>query len=172
MPPRTTTYLCLRAAYSKYIARMLVVQSCNVAQLQQCRAGMAIVMVMMLLHCPSEFLFVNAATFAHRSTQATVSFRNDSQRWGHPASKECSGLRDTHRIRLGPVYLAARDRDEDVMERRQDKLPVRVQTLEVDPFTLAAVGFSLIAFNFFILANLGDGGIAGTVATIMNKLNE
>jgi len=39
---------------------------------------------------------------------------------------------------------------------------------DIDAVTLTAVGFALIAFNFFVFANLGDGGIAGTVATIMN----
>jgi hypothetical protein len=49
---------------------------------------------------------------------------------------------------------------------------VRVDLVEdVDPLSLTAVGFGLIAINFFILANLGDGGIAGTVARIINAMN-
>lgn len=39
---------------------------------------------------------------------------------------------------------------------------------EVDAVTLTAVGFSLIAANFFIFANMGDGGIAGVVDSIIN----
>lgn len=39
---------------------------------------------------------------------------------------------------------------------------------DVDAVTLTAVGFALIAFNFFVLANSGDGGLAGAVATIIN----
>ncbi|KAL9188747.1 hypothetical protein ACHAXT_007125 [Thalassiosira profunda] len=39
---------------------------------------------------------------------------------------------------------------------------------DVDAFTLTAVGFGLIAFNFFVLANLGDAGLAGVIARIMN----
>ena len=31
---------------------------------------------------------------------------------------------------------------------------VKVVTMEVDPFTLTAVGFGLIAFNFLVLANV------------------
>eukprot|EP00577_Skeletonema_sp_RCC1716_P024797 CAMPEP_0113391118 /NCGR_PEP_ID=MMETSP0013_2-20120614/10537_1 /TAXON_ID=2843 ORGANISM="Skeletonema costatum, Strain 1716" /NCGR_SAMPLE_ID=MMETSP0013_2 /ASSEMBLY_ACC=CAM_ASM_000158 /LENGTH=114 /DNA_ID=CAMNT_0000274335 /DNA_START=21 /DNA_END=365 /DNA_ORIENTATION=+ /assembly_acc=CAM_ASM_000158 len=45
---------------------------------------------------------------------------------------------------------------------------VKVVTMEVDPFTLTAVGFGLIAFNFLVLANMGDAGIGGIVARIMN----
>lgn len=46
---------------------------------------------------------------------------------------------------------------------------VRVDLLpNVDAATLTAVGFAAIAFNFFVLANLGDGGIGGFVATIIN----
>lgn len=56
-----------------------------------------------------------------------------------------------------------------------DDAPVKVQVNElpnVDAFTLTAIGFSLIAANFFIFANLGDGGIAGVVATVINTLKE
>jgi hypothetical protein len=46
---------------------------------------------------------------------------------------------------------------------------VRVDLIEdVDPITLTAIGFALIAANFLIFANLGDGGIAGLVATVIN----
>lgn len=38
--------------------------------------------------------------------------------------------------------------------------------------TITAIGFGLIAFNFLVLANMGDGGLGGVVATIINKLNE
>jgi hypothetical protein len=48
-------------------------------------------------------------------------------------------------------------------------IPVKVTLLpEVDAVTLTAVGFGLIAFNFFVLANLGDGGVSGIVATVIN----
>lgn len=46
---------------------------------------------------------------------------------------------------------------------------VRVDLIEdVDPITLTAIGFALIAANFLVFANLGDGGIAGLVATAIN----
>ena len=51
----------------------------------------------------------------------------------------------------------------------KENLPVNVNLLpDVDAVTLTAVGFGLIAFNFFVLANLGDGGLAGAIATIIN----
>lgn len=50
-----------------------------------------------------------------------------------------------------------------------DDVPVKVNIIDdVDPVTLTAIGFTLLAINFFILANAGDGGIAGTVASIIN----
>jgi hypothetical protein len=50
---------------------------------------------------------------------------------------------------------------------------VRVDLVEnVDSVTLTAIGFALIAFNFLVLANLGDGGISGVLATIINTLNQ
>jgi hypothetical protein len=51
----------------------------------------------------------------------------------------------------------------------KEQIKVRVSIIpDVDPVTLTAIGFSLIAINFFILGNLGDGGISGFVATIIN----
>lgn len=49
---------------------------------------------------------------------------------------------------------------------------VNVQEVEVDPVTLTAIGFGLIAFNFLVLGNLGDGGISGVVASIINTLKQ
>jgi hypothetical protein len=45
---------------------------------------------------------------------------------------------------------------------------VAVTEFDIDPVTLTFIGFGLIAANFFIFANLGDGGVGGVVATIMN----
>ena len=53
------------------------------------------------------------------------------------------------------------------------ELNVRVDLVDdVDSFTLTAIGFGLIALNFFVFANMGDGGIAGLVATIINTVNQ
>ena len=55
-------------------------------------------------------------------------------------------------------------------DRKDDEpLSVNVNIVDnVDSFSLTAVGFALIAFNFFVLANLGDGGLSGVVASIIN----
>jgi len=53
-----------------------------------------------------------------------------------------------------------------------DDLSVKVEEFEVDAFTLTAIGFALIAFNFFVFANAGDGGIGGVVAKIINLSNQ
>ena len=56
---------------------------------------------------------------------------------------------------------------------RLDDDDVQVNLIpDVDSVTLSVVGFGLIAFNFFVLANLGDGGIAGVLATIINSANQ
>lgn len=67
--------------------------------------------------------------------------------------------------------------EDEIRRSRQEpsKEPpsVRVDLVpDVDAATLTAVGFGLIAFNFFVLANMGDGGIGGVVATIINTVNQ
>ena len=55
----------------------------------------------------------------------------------------------------------------------KEEVNVNVNVVEdVDPFTLTAVGFGLIALNFFVFANVGDGGIAGLVATVINTMRQ
>jgi len=52
----------------------------------------------------------------------------------------------------------------------RDQIKVRVDLVDkIDPVTLTAVGFGLIALNFLVFANLGDGGIGALVATIINS---
>lgn len=54
-------------------------------------------------------------------------------------------------------------------DNNKDDVNVNVNLLpDVDAVTLTAVGFGLIAANFFIFANMGDGGIAGMIASIIN----
>lgn len=45
---------------------------------------------------------------------------------------------------------------------------VAVTEIDIDPLTLTALGFGLIACNFLIFANMGSGGIAGAVASFIN----
>lgn len=54
----------------------------------------------------------------------------------------------------------------------RDNENVRVDLVEdVDSVTLTAIGFGLIAFNFLVLANMGDGGLSGLVARFINFWN-
>jgi hypothetical protein len=53
---------------------------------------------------------------------------------------------------------------------RDDDIKVRVDLIDdVDPVSLTAIGFALIALNFLVFANLGDGGISGVVARLINS---
>ena len=66
--------------------------------------------------------------------------------------------------------------DAEIQRSRQEpdkeKPKVRVDMVDnVDAATLTALGFGAIAFNFFVLANMGDGGIGGLVATIINSFD-
>jgi hypothetical protein len=49
-----------------------------------------------------------------------------------------------------------------------DEQKVAVTEIDIDPLTLTALGFGLIACNFLIFANMGSGGIAGAVASFIN----
>jgi len=91
----------------------------------------------------------------------------------------------------GGVLLRMSDRDDDTYDSKsrlrdlgfsdgeierstrkpvKEKRKVRVDMMSnVDATTLTAVGFALIAFNFFVLANSGDMGIGGIVATVINS---
>ena len=58
-------------------------------------------------------------------------------------------------------------------EGDKEEIKVRVDLIDdVDPITLTALGFGLIFLNFFVFSNLGDGGISGVVATIINTLDQ
>jgi hypothetical protein len=60
-------------------------------------------------------------------------------------------------------------RSQNTSSKKED-IKVRVDLVDdVDPVTLTAIGFALIALNFLVFANLGDGGISGIVATIINS---
>lgn len=67
-----------------------------------------------------------------------------------------------YRMQTAPLFLA-----KDARNENDDNVNVNVIE-DIDPLTITAVGFSLIALNFFVFANLGDGGIGGIVARIIN----
>jgi hypothetical protein len=66
--------------------------------------------------------------------------------------------------RLSPLHMSLTKRTDDV-----DEEEVEVNLVEdVDPLTLTAIGFAAIAINFIIFANMGDAGLGGFVARIIN----
>lgn len=66
---------------------------------------------------------------------------------------------------VAPLKLSNNPNDEE--EQR-----VRVDLVEdVDSFSLTAIGFGLIAFNFLVIANMGDAGLGGLVARFINFWN-
>eukprot|EP01082_Thalassiosira_pseudonana_P004675 g4214.t1 g4214 contig15:578254-578637(-) len=67
---------------------------------------------------------------------------------------------------LTSLKLAGRDDRPDDREVNVNLIP------DVDAFTLTAVGFGLIAFNFLVLANMGDMGVGGFVARIINVFSD
>jgi hypothetical protein len=90
----------------------------------------------------------------------------------------------THQARRVPLFMVDNDDGDQLTKlgfsddeiRRSKKEPetppVRVNVNlidDVDPLTLTAIGFGLIAMNFFVFANMGDGGVGGIIATIMNS---
>mmetsp|Transcript_9518 Transcript_9518/g.28574 ORF Transcript_9518/g.28574 Transcript_9518/m.28574 type:complete len:146 (-) Transcript_9518:580-1017(-) len=57
-------------------------------------------------------------------------------------------------------------------DQPEEEIKVRVDVVQdVDPVTITALGFGLIALNFLVFANLGSGGIAGIVARIINTFS-
>ena len=76
---------------------------------------------------------------------------------------------DNRLAQLGFTPEELRRRSRPSSSEKKEEIPVQVNLLpEIDAVTLTAVGFGLIAFNFFILANSGDGGLGGALATIIN----
>ncbi len=90
--------------------------------------------------------------------------------------RESTSLRmsDTDEDRLRALgYTEEEIRQSKKKASESEELKVRVDLIDnVDPFSLTAVGFGLIALNFLVFANMGDGGIAGLVATIINTMNQ
>ena len=93
---------------------------------------------------------------------------SDDSSSSEDASNDDANSSDRKLARLGfsPEEI---QRGRQTPQEDKENLPVNVNLLpDVDAVTLTAVGFGLIAFNFFVLANLGDGGLAGAIATIIN----
>lgn len=56
--------------------------------------------------------------------------------------------------------------------KNDDNKGVKTTSLpNFDAFSLTAIGFGLIAFNFFVLANMEGAGLAGIIARIINTIS-
>lgn len=123
-----------------------------------------------------SFLAISVLAICHFSGNAFVTPLNSkaSMSLSHPASQLF--LSDDNNSN-NEDRLRALGYSEDEIRRSTDKdtaapTEVRVDLVDdIDAVTLTAVGFGLIALNFFVFANAGDGGIAGVVASIINTWN-
>jgi hypothetical protein len=79
---------------------------------------------------------------------------------------------DKQEEKLAQLGYSSDDIERSRKENDKEPVSVNVNLLpDIDPVTLTAIGFALIAFNFFVLGNMGDGGISGVVARIINLSN-
>lgn len=120
----------------------------------------------------------NAFVIPSNSNKAPMSLSSRQRQLSPPPLFLSDDSNNTEDSNVSPDdRLRALGYSEDEIRRsNQADVPppptVRVDIVDgVDAATLTAVGFGLIAFNFFVLANAGDGGIGGVVATIMNTWN-
>jgi hypothetical protein len=80
---------------------------------------------------------------------------------------------DNQEDKLAQLGYSSDDIGRSRKESDKEQLSVNVNLLpDIDPLTLTAIGFALIAFNFFVLGNMGDGGIGGVVARIINFFDQ
>ena len=90
-------------------------------------------------------------------------------------TRSCSALQMSDNDEDSQSRLRNLGFSDDEIERSRRKpqkaeRKVRVDMVDnIDATTLTAIGFAAIAFNFFVLANMGDGGIGAVVATIINS---
>jgi hypothetical protein len=92
-----------------------------------------------------------------------------------PVISRSSPLRmsDNEEDRLRTMGYSEEEIQRSRKQPDQEEIKVRVDLVpDVDPLSLTAIGFGLIALNFFVFANMGDGGIAGVLASIINTMNQ
>jgi len=117
-----------------------------------------------------------------KASMSTISTRSQQQQQQHSPlflsddSNSNNNNNNNNNTSSDEDRLRALGYSEDEIRRSKQKdasppQKVRVDVVnDIDATTLTFLGFGLIAFNFFVLANSGDGGIAGVVATIINTM--
>lgn len=111
-----------------------------------------------------NFFYILTFTFlAHCAISAAFTSSFSSPAFTRTTQQE-KNIFSSHLISSRKRTQLTFGRDED-----PDKENVNVNEVpNVDAVTLTALGFGAIAFNFFVLANAGDGGIGGIVARLIN----
>lgn len=72
---------------------------------------------------------------------------------------------DDNKSRLRDLGYSDHEIERSTQTPPKEQRKVRVDVVDnVDASTLTVVWFGLIPFSFFVLANMGDGGIVGIVA--------
>ena len=146
-PPRARLAAC-NVEWSHFAPTVVTLQLCHTAAVADFFVAMRTISALLLLAC--VLMTVGGFQVSPPSSCAL--------------SRKFSVLRQMEPLPLLSLQMSNRPDDEDQN--------VRVDLVEdVDSFSLTAIGFALIAFNFLVLANLGDGGIGGLVARFINFWN-
>jgi hypothetical protein len=123
-----------------------------------------------------SLLVLIAATLVERTPGFSVSTKTartyycvSSSPFALQAAPEDSDNQEDQEDKLAQLGYSSHDIGRSRKESDKEQLSVNVNLIpDIDPITVTAIGFALIAFNFFVLGNMGDGGIAGVVARIIN----
>jgi hypothetical protein len=109
-------------------------------------------------HAFTPFFVTPPNSMFHHHRVIHVTIPPNSMSLGHPAP--------------GYATLASERADRSGRNNEDPQGKVQVNIIQdIDPVTLTAIGFALIAFNFLVFANLGDGGIGSFVARLINTYN-
>lgn len=113
-----------------------------------------------LVSCWALITSTEAFSVTRRSTNYSFRCAQHPSIISSPFGKNNNGdLTTRSKLNLSPL-------DEDEVKN------VNVNLVgDVDSFTLTAIGFGLIAFNFFVFANMGDAGVGGIVARLINAFS-
>ena len=124
---------------------------------------------------PSQFILfliccqvLNAFSFV-QSNPRTMGVRTTNMRTLEMSSdnNQDKFLREERLSKLGYSSEEIAKSSSSVDEQEEQEVKVVVID-DVDPVTLTAIGFAAIAFNFLVFANMGDAGISGAVARLIN----
>lgn len=125
---------------------------------------------------PSSVSFqIKQKGFLKFSNPSVVHFeQNSSRSYGVLFTKrDLSGNRDYDELKNDKLdklgFDESRGFDNGSLDSTAEDLNVNINLInDVDPVTITALGFAAIAVNFLVFANMGDGGVGGLVARIIN----